>query len=135
MIKLSRLSDYAITILCAIAAQPKGIFSASSLSDTTKISNSTVMKILKLLAKAQILSSARGAKGGYILVQEPNKLDILAIVRAIDGPVNITQCTDPNNDLCAYKASCLAAKGWIKINREIEKTLSKFTINDFLTNN
>lgn len=134
MIKLSRLADYGIVILCEMAAGQADLFSARFLSEKTTINEPTIMKILKLLVKAGIVSSVRGPKGGYALVNGAEAISILAVVEAIDGPVAVTLCSEDHGDACNYQAQCAAKGGWHKVNRALKETLEGFTIADFMGN-
>ena len=60
MLKISKLTDYAIIILRHIVINKKNKYSAATLSEEIKLNTPTVSKLLKLLAKANILTSFRG---------------------------------------------------------------------------
>jgi FeS assembly SUF system regulator len=133
MIRLSRLSDYAIVLMCEMASSRDETFSARKLHETTHISQSAIMKILKLLAIDGLVISARGARGGYSIASEPGEISILDIVKAIDGPVSVTLCTHNTTDEpCAFEAHCAAKSGWGMVNLALQDTLSRFSIADFL---
>jgi Rrf2 family protein len=51
-------------------------------------------KFLQALVKAQILTSSAGAKGGFRLARAPEKITLLDVVTAIEGPDDIFQCTE-----------------------------------------
>ena len=68
------MTDYAVVILTALARTDGRLSAASQLSAQTGLSEPTVAKILKLLARREIVSSVRGAAGGYRLVQAPENL-------------------------------------------------------------
>jgi DNA-binding IscR family transcriptional regulator len=60
MIKLSKLSDYAIVVLSRLAADRGEVMTTSMLSIETGIPEPTVSKVLKLLSKQKIVLSVRG---------------------------------------------------------------------------
>ncbi|PJF38673.1 MAG: SUF system Fe-S cluster assembly regulator [Phototrophicales bacterium] len=133
MIRLSRLSDYAIVLICEMAAARDDTFSARKLHETKHISQSAIMKILKLLASGGLVTSARGARGGYSIASEPSEISILDIVKAIDGPVSVTLCSHNTTDEpCAFEAHCTAKSGWGMVNMALQDTLSRFSVADFL---
>lgn len=135
MIKLSRLADYGIVILCEMAAGQADLYSARSLSEKTTISEPTIMKILKLLVKAGVVSSVRGPKGGYALKGNEQKITVLDVVQAIDGPVAITLCSEHSADACNYESQCIARGGWHQVNEAIKQKLAEFSISDFMAAN
>ena len=134
MIRLSRLSDYAIVLMCEMGASRDETFSARKLHEATHISQSGIMKILKLLASGGLVTSVRGAKGGYSIVSEPKEISILDIVKEIDGPVSMTLCSRKTTDEpCIFEAHCTAKSGWGVVNSALQDTLSHFSIADFIT--
>ncbi len=133
MIRLSRLADYAIVLTCEMAMSPREIFSARKLHEQTGISQSAIMKILKLLAGAELIESARGANGGYRMRKDPGEVTILDVVQAIDGPVAVTLCSHQSAEPCSFEGTCMAKTGWGMVNHALQDTLSSFTIADFLS--
>ncbi len=132
MLRLSRMADYAVTIMCTMATNPSHRFSASALSKDTDISESTVMKILKLLANGNLLISSRGIMGGYLINKPLNEIYILDIVKAVDGPVAVTLCNQEKKDNCKIEPRCIAKHGWNRINLALVATLAKFNLADFI---
>jgi FeS assembly SUF system regulator len=132
MIRISRLADYGVVLMCEISSSQGRAHSANSLSKKTNMSESAVMKILKLLVKSGLLDSLRGPKGGYIATKDPKDINILDVVSSIDGPVCVTICSVDSHDSCEFKATCVAKNGWGVINNALQKTLSSFTIADFI---
>ena len=133
MIRISRLADYGVVMMCEMSLEPGEPFSATHLSGKTKMSDSAIMKILKLLSKADLLGSIRGPKGGYFVKKDPTSITVLDVVNAIDGPVAVTLCSHNSHESCEFKASCAAKRGWVNINSALQSTLSQFTIADFIS--
>ena len=130
MIKVSRLADYAITILCTLAAQT-GTTSATELAEISQISNATVSKLLKLLAKAGLISSSRGAQGGYALSKSPASISVGDVMAAIDGPVALTECATTDSD-CSRKLCCNMQDNWQVINGLVDQVLQQFSMQDMM---
>ena len=63
MLKLNRLTDYAVVILGQLAKNSGKVETAAELAATTGIPLPTVSKILKILSSAGIIASHRGASG------------------------------------------------------------------------
>ena len=85
MIKVNRLTDYATLIICEMATKKGEIISAKILSEKTKVSETTVIKLLKMLLKKDIIKSHRGISGGYKLIKELDEISVLDVVEAIEG--------------------------------------------------
>jgi FeS assembly SUF system regulator len=134
MIRLSRLADYAIVLMCEMATSLDETFSARKLHETTQISQSAIMKILKLLAGAGLVTSVRGSRGGYNIASDPKEISISDIVKVIDGPISVTLCSYNNTDeSCVFEAHCMAKTGWGMVNNALKDTLSRFSVADFIT--
>ena len=132
MIKVNRLTDYATLIICEMAVNKGDIVSAKILSDKTKISETTVIKLLN------IIKSHRGTAGGYKLIKELDEISILDVVEAIEGEIALTLCGKNNknsNNNCEYTNGCKVKHGWNKINSLFMLALQRFTIKDFIDDN
>ena len=69
MIRLSRLADYGIVIVTHLARQPERQQAAPEIALATNIPQPVASKVLKLLARADVLVSHRGVHGGYGLAR------------------------------------------------------------------
>ncbi len=131
MLRLSRLTDYATVILSFMAENSAKTLTAQEISEVTGVALPTVSKILKRLVKAKVLSSLRGAKGGYRLARAPEKITVAAIIDALEGPIALTECS-------SSKTSCEQAKGchiqgrWNLINQRIFNALESVTLADMI---
>mgnify|MGYP003325717501 FL=1 len=85
MIKVSRMADYAILLVCKMSGDEKKVYSAHDLSIQTKLKITTISKILTKLTKANITSSIRGVTGGYKLVMQAEDISVGNIIDIIDG--------------------------------------------------
>lgn len=135
MIKVNRLTDYATLIICEMAINRGEIISAKILSNKTKISETTVIKLLKMLLKRDIIKSHRGTSGGYKLIKDLNEISILDVVKAIEGEIVLTLCgkeNESNQNNCEYSNGCKVKNGWNKINSLFMLALQSFTIKDFI---
>lgn len=87
--KISRTVAYALqaTLLLAQANAGESI-PCSRLAAEGKMPERFLLQILRNLVAHGILVSSRGIDGGYRLVQSPEKISILDIIEAMDGPLN-----------------------------------------------
>ena len=65
MIKLNKITDYAVVILGLLSSRYPNKFSTSKISEDTGLPVPTVAKVCKLLNKANLILAGRGANGGY----------------------------------------------------------------------
>lgn len=130
MIRLSRLTDYAVVILAQMAREKDGLLSAAELSRRTALTETTVSKILKLLARGGLIDSVRGMNGGYRLGKEAKELAINDIITAMEGPIALTACVEGSPDNCALEGVCALNGRWSEVNAAIKTALGKITLAD-----
>jgi FeS assembly SUF system regulator len=105
--RLTHLADYAVVLMTAAARQPAGArLSATELSADTGVPLPTAQKLMGQLATAGLLSSSRGAGGGFALARAPQEISLADIVEAVEGPIALTMCSDSNNHNCALDGFC-----------------------------
>ncbi len=127
MLKISRLSDYAIVILLELARQPLSQGNAKTLAAATALSLPTVGKLLKLLSSAGILLSQQGRGGGYRLAASPSELSLAQIIEAIDGPIAMTECVSTHHD-CTREDHCSVRPHWALLNQNLRAMLTGITL-------
>src|SRR5262245_43977200 len=89
--RLSRASRYALNALAFIAQQKiPGPVSTKDIAATTGIPNVFLLKALKPCVSRRLLASITGPHGGYRLALEPEKITLLDIIEAVDGPMAAT---------------------------------------------
>ena len=104
--RLSHLADYAVVLMTAAARRPAGArLSATELSTETGVPLPTAQKLMGVLATCGLLSSARGAGGGFALAREAQAISLADIVEAVEGPIAMSACSDGKFD-CALDAHC-----------------------------
>jgi FeS assembly SUF system regulator len=128
MIRMTKQADYGIVLLTRLAQEPDHRYNASELAQETQLPAPTVSKILKILARAGLLSSHRGVKGGYALAKAPEKITVAQIISALDGPIAITECIDDTPGECSQESFCGVRANWQSINEAIRGALEEITL-------
>lgn len=131
MLRLSKLTDYATVILSFMARDGKPVHAAMEIAAATGIALPTVSKILKLLVNAEVLSSTRGAKGGYALASEPERITVAAVICALEGPIALTECSISHQG-CEQASGCGIRSNWSVINQAIHDALESVTLADLI---
>ena len=105
--RLSHLADYAVVLMTAAARRNPGErLSATELAGETGVPLPTAQKLMGQLAARGLLSSARGASGGFALARPPAEISLADIVEAVEGPIVMTMCSDSKNHDCILDAHC-----------------------------
>ena len=130
MIRLSRLTDYGIVLMSYMAEHRERAINAAELAAVAQLPLPTVGKLLRLLAREELLVSQRGVKGGYTLAHAPDEISIAAIIRALEGPIALTACTTAPSGDCEYEPQCPVRRPWQRINRAVRDALEQITLAD-----
>ena len=93
--RLTRGSDYGLRGMVFMARQPVGqVCLVSQVAAAEDLPESYLAKIFQDLARNRLLMSHRGAKGGFSLVSEPEEVNLLQIIEAVEGPIALAPCLD-----------------------------------------
>lgn len=131
MLRLSKLTDYAVVVLARLEeAADGGVMTASGLAAATGLAEPTVAKVLKILAHAGLVEGRRGAAGGYRLTRSLAEMPLTEVIAAIDGPIALTACVDNSFGLCDAEATCPVRGRWDPVNDAIRRALSGISIAD-----
>jgi FeS assembly SUF system regulator len=122
MIRMSKLTDYAIVILAHLARSNGTTMTAQELAGRSRVPLPTVSKLAKELSKAGLVVSHRGRNGGYGLARPADQISVAEIVEALEGPIALTECAKPGSD-CGIEDTCLAKASWDPVSRAIETAL------------
>jgi len=132
MFRLSKVTDYGIVLLAQLAqSEDRSAQNAQKLALEVDLPVPMVSKILKSLARHEILESQRGSKGGYRLARPPAQVTVAEMIAALEGPLGLTECTLAS-DLCAHEGSCAVQSPWQVINRVIREALETVTLADLI---
>ena len=132
MIKLSKLADYGVALLTHLANAPRDTHSAQQVADATGIPLPTVSKLLSAFARAELLTTTRGAKGGFRLARRPADISVAEIVVAIDGPIALTQCLEDTAGSCTVEPICPSRPAWHTINQAVRQAFQSVSLADLL---
>ncbi|NCC03670.1 MAG: SUF system Fe-S cluster assembly regulator [Proteobacteria bacterium] len=136
MLRMSKLADYSFVLLSRMAEQPEMTWSAAALATETTLPLPTVAKLMKLLAKSEIVAAQRGAMGGYTLVFPAKEITIARIIEAVDGPITLTQCSgevvNKGSCDCQVHGECPVRESWGRINTAIRTALQSVFLSDLV---
>jgi len=131
MLRMSRLTDYGTVVLSCMAIEPGALYSAADVAERVRLAPPTVSKVLKLLARAGLVSSVRGAQGGYALARPPASITAAQIIDALEGPVALTECSMEHNQ-CELQSVCNVGGAWQRVNVSIRRALQDITLDQLV---
>ncbi len=86
--KLSRASAYALHSLVRLAGgKADRVLPSHEIAEDDGMPGRFLLKVLKPLVSARILLSLKGPRGGYRLARTADKITLLDILEAVDGPL------------------------------------------------
>lgn len=135
MFRLSNLTDYAVVVMSAMARQPGTVRTVTQIAERTGVPAPTVAKLMKALVPAGLMTSHRGATGGYALSRPPEAISIAEIITALDGPIAITHCVDGAESTCGVERLCPMRGNWEKVNGAVRAALESVSLADMMTPN
>jgi FeS assembly SUF system regulator len=134
MLRLSKLTDYAVVVLVRLASSghctDAGLQTVSGIAAATGVPEPTVAKVLKALASASLVTSYRGAHGGYRLMKPLGGISVADVIAAIDGPIALTACVDGSATSCEVGGLCAIKGRWNPVNEAIEQALASISLAD-----
>jgi Rrf2 family protein len=130
--KISARSRYATRILIDLAMNEEDApVRTTSISERTGITVQFIEQILKPLRQAELVTSKRGATGGYHLNKPASELSLGEIIRIMEGPLALTDCCD-DADLCNRSGSCLTRAAWRRVSAVLANALDSIKLFDII---
>jgi FeS assembly SUF system regulator len=131
MIRLGKLTDYAVLLMSQMARAPiTKWYTARELSEECHLPMPTVGKLLRVLLRSGLLRSHRGIKGGYVLARRAEHIRLTEIISAMEGPLALTQCSSETSDACSLEPSCPVRDNQRIISQAIRGALERVMLSD-----
>lgn len=129
VLRLSKLTDYAVVVLVRLASSPQ-VQTSPGIAAATGIPEPTVAKVLKILAASGLVSSQRGARGGYRAVRALADIPVSDVIAAIDGPIALTACVEGSAGECESQGLCPMRGRWDPVNDAIQRAMAAISLAD-----
>ena len=100
VMQISEAASLALHSMALLASKPEKIFSVREISSKLHVSEAHLSKVLQRLAKIGLVRSHRGPKGGFVLGKASDKITLLEVYEAIDGPLLSSKCLF-NTPICS----------------------------------
>ncbi len=111
-LQISKKIEYGLRAMLYLASVPFGeIVPFREIAQRMDVPESFLAKILKQLVRRKLLSSTRGAHGGYSLARPAKEISFLDVIEAVEGPVRVNVCTDEHKH-CSFSPTCTMFGVW-----------------------
>ncbi|MDD6040093.1 MAG: Rrf2 family transcriptional regulator [Clostridia bacterium] len=88
-------------------------------------------QILGNLRRAGLVSTVRGAQGGYQMARKPEETTLRDIIDAVEGPIELSECT-ASEQSCQRSGTCPVRWVWQRVTDSINSELEKIRLSDML---
>ena len=131
--KFSTRDRYALRLMVELANRPNDLIPLKDISDKQRISLKYLEQIVTPLAKAGLVSSVRGAQGGYRLARPAGRDHLPARSwRAVEGELTAIPCLASSVD-CPHRGQCHTLDFWSGLNDLINKYVDGITLEQLRT--
>ncbi len=130
--RLTTKGRFAVTAMIDLAMREHaGPVTLAGISERQKISLSYLEQLFGKLRRSQLVNSVRGPGGGYCLAKEMAVISVADVIRAVDEPLDATQCRGKGN--CQdEKHVCMTHNLWTNLNVRMYDYLSSVSLNDLV---
>ncbi len=134
--KLSTKGRYGVTAMFDLAVRyGQGPISIKEISERQLISEPYLEQLFASLRKAGLISSIRGAQGGYILAHHPEDIRVGDVIRVLEGPIAPTNCVKEDDSFqCEKSNTCVTRDIWLKIRDRINDVIDDISLADMVDN-
>ncbi len=100
------------------------------IAENQDISESYLEQLFGTLRKAGLITSTRGAQGGYELSRSPENITIADILNVLEGPIEVSDCLVDDEATCSRMNYCATRLLWQKISDSIGQVINSTTLQD-----
>ena len=106
--KFSTRTTYGLRAMIRLAQSwNQGSLALSAIADSENISQKYLERIFVKLRKVKLVKSAKGARGGYKLAQQPNQINVYNIIKTLENSISPFHCIDDGGKIyCDNKCRC-----------------------------
>lgn len=130
--KLSTRARYGIHAMVDLALfYGQGPQPLKAIADRQNIPEQYLEQLMSPLRREKLVSSVRGAQGGYMLAKDPGEITVGALMHTLEGPILLANCVDDENS-CGKACECPTRLVWERLSQSIDDTLNAITLRDLL---
>ncbi len=128
---LSKATKYSFKAISYLNKNSERKVSVREISNNLEIPIAFLAKTLQILVKQNVISSTKGANGGFYLSKENKDCEIINIIKAIDGVEKFEECFLRHTE-CDNKNPCNSHKNYNSFKKQLLTELSSTTIKELV---
>ena len=130
--KISTKGRYGLRMIIELAKNyNRRVISIKEIAEKNNISEKYLEQIIILFNKAGLVTSFRGAGGGYRLNFPPEKLMVGTVLRTVEGSLSPVDCVD-FPDHCPRSGQCITIALWKRLKEAIDGVVDHTSIADLI---
>ncbi len=134
---LSRRTRYAILALTKLTREyGKGVILVSEIARSEKIPQRFLENILQEMKKLGIVGSRQGKTGGYYLLQDPENIKLVTVIRHFEGTISMLYCISEKAyqpcEFCKDEETCKIRKVFKSIRDNTNEILSETSLSSLI---
>lgn len=131
--KVSSRTHYSLRAMTQLArAYGSGPLSLSEIARMEQLPLPYLEQLIADLRRAGLVEGTRGLHGGYRLTRHPSDIPVGEIVRVMEGPIALVECTNEEYTpgTCEREPECLSKNVWHRVKDAIVRVLDSTTLED-----
>ena len=130
--KLSTRGRYGIQTMYDLAQNVvNGPQSIKAIAERGGMPEAYLEQLIAGLKRAELVSSTRGAQGGYMLARPASEITVGDVLRALEGNLSLVECLD-GEDCCDRACACLSRIVWQKLRDGMTAIVDGITLQDMV---
>ncbi len=131
--KVSTRGEYGVRAMVALAHHyGEGPMSIAEIARQSNVPAAYLEQLIAPLRRAELVTSRRGSRGGYVLARDPSAIRVGDVYRVMEGPVAPMECVseDLTDQTCPLIDGCETRPIWLKVRDSIVEALDSTTLAD-----
>lgn len=133
--KVSTRGEYGVRAMVSLARYyGSGPVTLAAVARDSSVPPAYLEQLIAPLRNAGLVTSKRGAQGGYLLSREPSAIRVGDVYRVMEGPVAPMDCVseDLADQTCPLIIGCETRPVWLKVRDSIIDALDSTTLADLV---
>ncbi len=133
VLRVSSKGRYGVKAIYELALHyGQGPLPLSHIAKAQSISEAYLEQLMAPLKRSGIIDGVRGSQGGYQLAREPASISVGDVVRALEGPISLADCTGTDPSHCPDWASCVGPDIWNRVQAALVETMNGISLSQLV---
>lgn len=131
-LELTKKTDLAFQALEVIASARGDRVSGHELAERLDVSGQYLPHVMAPLTRAGWVSSVSGPHGGYVIAQDLDRISLLSLIEAVEGPIDDSRCLHLG-PIHTSGVTCALHDPWTKARRAMLVELESTHLGDVIS--